>query len=244
MSNRAPRMIFEAIKGFHNSNLDESATRVSQSNAYRDLSTVCVIPSRGMVSVRVVMAWFNLMNPMNQKFTRVTAEGFEIGAGYSEVFEQIVNHEELRKWQYILTLEDDVAPPPDGLLKLYESITKYDVVSGLYWTKGEGGMPMIYGDPNKAEVEFTPQIPKVDQVQPARGLGMGFNLFKMELFRDQRLQKPWFKTLQSSGKDGQGTAAMTQDLFFYKQAGELGYKFACDTRVKCGHYDHESGKFW
>ena len=40
----------------------------------------------------------------------------------------------------MLTLEDDNLPPPDGLLRLYESIEAgpYDAVGGLYWTRATG----------------------------------------------------------------------------------------------------------
>ena len=34
-----------------------------------------------------------------------------------------------------------------------------------------------------------------------------------------------------------GARAFTQDLWFFEQAGAVGLKFACDTRVKVGHYD-------
>ena len=47
----------------------------------------------------------------------------------------------------MLTVEQDNLPPQDGIMKLYESIEEgFDVVSGLYWTKGDAGQPMIYGD--------------------------------------------------------------------------------------------------
>jgi hypothetical protein len=119
----------------------------------------------------------------------------------------------------------------------------YDVVGGLYWTKGEGGQPMIYGDPSVEPLNFIPQVPKPDTVQPANGLGMGFNLFKIEMFKDDRLRKPWFETKQEY-VPGQGSTGYTQDLFFYENAGKLGYKFACDTRVKVGHLDPSTDVVW
>ena len=115
-------------------------------------------------------------------------------------------------------MEDDNIPPPDGLIKLYESIGKYDVVSGLYWTKGEAGQPMIYGNPMEVPLSFRPQAPIPDAVQEACGLGMGFNLFKLDMFRDKKLRKPWFKTLQKYDPQGGGSACYTQDLYFYEDA--------------------------
>ena len=89
----------------------------------------------------------------------------------------------------------------------------FDVVGGLYWTKGEGGQPMLYGDPKVEPINFIPQIPISEGIQPANGLGMGFNLFKMEIFKDERFSKSWFKTLQEFNAV-EGVRAATQDLFF------------------------------
>jgi hypothetical protein len=181
---------------------------------------------------------------MNQKVLGpLFAVGMEVGEAYNSVIEMILANPELSTWKYILTLEDDNMPPPDGLLKLYEHIDEYDVIGGLYWTKGEGGQPMIYGDPKSPTLNFIPQIPISEGIQPANGLGMGFNLFKLDIFKDERIPKPWFKTLQEF-IPGQGGRAYTQDLYFYERAGKVGYKFACDTRVKVGHYDSVMDVVW
>ena len=77
------------------------------------------------------------MAPMNQKFTRFFVVGMEVGEAYSVAVEQILSNPEFSKWKYVLTLEEDNLPPQDGLLKLYENMNKFDVIGGLYWTKGE-----------------------------------------------------------------------------------------------------------
>ena len=46
---------------------------------------------------------------------------------------------ELSQWEYVLSIEHDNTPPPDGVLKLLETMDRrpeYAAVSGLYWTKG------------------------------------------------------------------------------------------------------------
>lgn len=214
-----------------------------KSKIYQDLSTICIIPTRGNISAKVVQSWWALMAPMNQKFIRTFVIGMEVGAAYTQAIEQIVADPILRKWKYILTLEEDNMPPPDGLLKLYESMDKYDVVGGLYWTKGDAGQPMIYGDPTLAETTFIPQVPIPDTVQECNGLGMGFNLFKLDIFRDPRVPRPYFKTLQEF-TPGLGGRGYSQDLYFYENIKKLGYKVACDTRIKVGHYDAENDIVW
>ena len=231
------------LAGRHNVALEASQDRLQRAKSYRDLSTICVIPTRGMIHARVVQSWMSLMSPKNQKFMRLFITGMEVGAAYNSAVEQILAHPELGQWKYLLTIEEDNLPPPDGLLKLYESIDDFDVVGGLYWTKGEGGQPMIYGDPAVMPRNFVPQVPLTEQVQQANGLGMGFNLFRLEMFRDPKLPKPWFKTMQEF-QYGVGASAMTQDLYFYQNAATAGYRFACDTRVRVGHFDAATGIAW
>lgn len=236
-----PQIVIAENAGYHNST--NAADRLIKGNTYKDLSTICIVPTRGMISAKVVQSWMGLMSPMNQKFIRMFIIGMEVGEAYNHAITQILTHPDLRNWKYILTLEEDNTPPPDGLLKLYESMDSYDVVGGLYWTKGEGGQPMIYGDPNQMPLNFIPQVPRTGTIQPACGLGMGFNLFKIDIFKDERVPKPWFKTLQEY-TPGSGARAYSQDLYFYENIRKLGYKVACDTRVKVGHYDHINDIVW
>lgn len=238
-----PQIVIENFEGRHNTDLDVTNQRLETSKLYRDLSTICIVPTRGMIAAKVVQNWWALMTPMNQKFIRMFAIGMEVGAAYSSTIEQILANPVLRSWKYILTLEEDNMPPPDGLLKLYESMDKYDVVGGLYWTKGDAGQPMIYGDPKAMPLTFMPQMPIAETVQECNGLGMGFNLFKMDLFRDPRIPKPWFKTIQEY-IPGVGGRGYTQDLYFYENIHKLGYKVACDTRIKVGHYDVDNDIVW
>jgi len=92
-------------------------------------------------------------------------------------------------------------------------------------------------------MNFIPQPPKLETVQEACGLGMGFNLFKLSIFNDKKLTKPWFKTLQEY-TPGVGIKGYSQDLYFYEKIRKLGYRVACDTRVKVGHFDSESDIIW
>lgn len=237
-----PQIVIENIEGRHNSDMEASAKRLLKGKAYRDLSTICIVPTRGMIHAKVVQSWMGLLSPMNQKFTRIMMIGMEVGEAYTAAIESILQHPELSTWKYILTLEEDNMPPADGLLRLYEDMDQYDVVGGIYWTKGEGGQPMIYGNPMEMPKNFIPQVPLLDALQPANGLGMGFNLFKLDIFKNPALPRPFFKTCQEVGPDG--TKVYTQDLYFYENASKLGYRFACDTRVKVGHYDAANDIIW
>lgn len=231
--------------GFHNKDLSVSQARLMKGNSYKDLSTLCVMPTRGMIPVQVVQAWTGLIKAMNQKFMPIFISGMEVGAAYEQVVEICRTHEEIKKWRYVLTFEEDNLPPPDGLLKLYESIEAgpFDAVGGLYWTKGEGGQPMIYGDPQVMPKNFVPQLPVSEAIQPCNGLGMGFTLFRMKMFQDEKIPRPLFKTVQEF-IPGSGVRQYTQDLNFFEQAAKHGYRFASDNRVKVGHLDPQSGMVW
>jgi hypothetical protein len=228
--------------GVHNRELAAANERLRKGKAYRDLSTVIIVPTRGMIPARAVENWMGLMMPMNQKVIRLFMSGMEVGDAYTHAITLLINHPELRDWKYVLTLEEDNLPPPDGLLKLYENIDDYAAVGGLYWTKGEGGQPMIYGDPHGI-LNFMPQVPVPDSIQECNGLGMGFTLFRLEVFKDPKIEQPWFKTVQEWSQ-GIGAKSYTQDLFFFEKLRKAGYKVACDTRVKVGHLDTATGLVW
>ncbi len=137
--------------GVHNRDIRRSQQRLEKSKSYRDLSTIAVMPVPRQITqddmviritgvpVKVFAAIRNLMTPMNQKFVFIPIEGMEVGAAYETAMEMILNNPDLSKYRYLLTIEWDNIPPPDGLLKLYEDMDDYDAVGGLYWTKGEMG---------------------------------------------------------------------------------------------------------
>ena len=241
-----PQIIIDDFKreGFHNSSLELSAERIEKGKGYKDCSTICVIPTRGVIPARAVQSWFNIIPMMNQPFLRMFVIGMEVGQAYEQAVETILATPQLSGFKYLLTLEEDNLPPPDGLVKLYEHMDDFDAIGGLYWTKGEGGQPMIYGDPKVHPKNFMPQIPIPDTVQPCNGLGMGWTLFKLEMFRSGKIAKPFFKTLNEYNPSKGGARVFTQDLWFFDNAGKAGYKFACNTAVKVGHLDVDSQIIW
>lgn len=224
----------QEIAGAHNKDVAKSAERIIKSNTYRDLSTVWVTPTLNhhLDAQVVFQSWMQLQMPMNQRHCRLCIGNAEVGDAYNAAVEMILRED----WKYMLTVEADNLPPKDGLLRLYESIDKFDVVGGLYWMKGEGGTPHIYGKPEEPGT-FQPQVPLENTVQPCNMLGMGFTLFNMDIFR--KLPKPWFKTA-----DAETGGEFTQDGYFFQQAGKEGFKFAVDTRVKVGHIDFKTRKIW
>jgi hypothetical protein len=225
--------------GQHNAMLDAAVKRLDYSGVYKDMSTVIVIPGFGSMPTKCVASWMNLISPPNQKVFRMWALGMEVGEAFSQTITNIISHPELSKFKYILTMEHDNTPPPDGFVKLLAQMDKhpeYACIGGLYWTKGPDGVPQIWGDPKDAILNFRPQKPVAGQLVECCGTGMGFNLWRMDMFKDTRLRRPWFKTVADS------TGVGTQDLYFWGDARKYGYRCAIDCDVLVGHYDL-SGQF-
>ena len=242
--------VFPSLElGFHNKDMEASINRLKKAGSFEDQSTIIICPTRGTIPAKVVAYWQGMIRPMNQKVIGpIFAIQYEVATAYNQMIEGILSNPDLASYKYILSIEEDNCPPADGLLRLYEAIEgkidghSYDCVGGLYWTKGEEGQPMIYGDPKVMPRNFIPQLPNME-IKPANGLGMGFNLWRLDMFKDKKLRTPWFKTQQEI-IPGKGVKVYTQDLYFYEDALAYGYKFACDTRVKVGHYDYVNDMMW
>lgn len=238
-----PQIISSYDPGTNNVDLSKTVSRLDQSVMFRDLSTVIVIPAFGSIATRVVASWLSLVNPPNQNIIRLFAVGMEVGEAYSSTIQAILDHPEISKFKYILTLEHDNMPPGDGLLKLLSSIEanpEYSAIGGLYFTKGEGGVAQIWGSPKDFPLNFRPQKPDpTGGLVECCGTGMGFTLFKMSLFKDAKLAKPWFKTSTNVSE-----GIMTQDLYFWREARKHGHRCAIDCSVRVGHYEQGRDMVW
>ena len=224
--------------GKHNADLEASIARVKGTAAWKKLDTIILIPAAGSVPTKAVASWMNLYSPPNNAVYRMFAVGMEVGEAYSQAIANILAHPDLSKFKYILTIEHDNIVPPDGLIKLQERMEahpEFDCIGGLYFTKGEGGQPQVWGDRRDPVMNFRPQPPVPGQLVECWGVGMGFNLFRLDMFKDPDLRKPWFKTQTEGG-------VATQDLYAWADFQKNGYRCAVDCSVLVGHYDLD-GKF-
>lgn len=230
-----------AVAGRHNADLDASRARILEGGTWKRQRVVVVLPSAAMIPAQVALSHWNLLFPPNQSVFRMLALGHEVGDAYSNAIETVLAHPELSTWEYVLTLEHDNLPPQDGLLKLIaqmEAHPEFACIGGLYWTKGEGGQPQIWGDPNDPVLNFRPQPPQPGALVECCGTGMGFNLWRLSMFKDQKLRRPWFKTI--AGAEGVGT----QDLYAWGDFRKHGYRCAIDCGVLVGHLDVNTGIVW
>jgi len=226
--------------GLHNLNLPASTARIVQSGSWKKQRVVMLIPAGPTIPTRIYLSHCSLIFPPNQPAHRMATIQAEVGEAFSKSIEEILAHPVLGEWEYLLTIEHDNSPQADGLVRLIqrmESSRELSAIGGLYWTKGMGGVPQIWGDVKDPVMNFRPQAPDVaGGVVECYGVGMGFTLWRLQIFRDEKLRHPWFKTV--AGAEGVGT----QDLYFWGDARKYGYRCGIDCSVLVGHYDFE-GKF-
>jgi hypothetical protein len=226
--------------GHHNDNLEASASRMIQGGSWKRQRVVCVMPAGAKIPFKVAAALRGLITPPNQPFYFIGAEGMEVGDAYSRTMDSILANPQLAEFEYVLFVEHDNLPPNDGLLKLLKRMEEHPelaAISGLYWTKGEGGVPQIWGDPSDPVLNYRPQPPVPGQLVECCGTGQGFALMRMAMFRDPKFPRPFFQTKASAAGVG------TQDLAFWSEARKLGYRCAVDCSVLVGHMD-DSGFVW
>jgi hypothetical protein len=238
-----PQLVIQDFQGAANAQLDATRARLLRGGSWKKQRVVVIIPSADLIPAKVALSLWNLAFPPNQPVVRTLALGMEVGDAYSTAIEGILSHPELKDWEYLLTLEHDNMPPYNGVVKLIERLDAHpelSCVGGLYFTKGEGGVAQIWGDPADPVLNFRPQVPKDTGLVECCGTGMGFNLWRLAMFKDDRLRKPWFKTLNGSEGGGVGT----QDLYAWSDFRKYGYRCAVDCDVRVGHYSVSDDMVW
>lgn len=136
---------------------------------------------------------------------------------------------------HLLLLDDDIYPHhPNWLGMLLEH--DLDVVSGVYNIKRNPVMTC------SQKLLPTGKRVKVDSTDfgllPAHIVSGGLVLIKTSVF--SRLEKPWFKSVQSEAKD----FIITEDIYFSNKCRLAGIPMHIDSRVWAGHLDAEKGITW
>jgi hypothetical protein len=235
-------------QGFHNADMEKSLERLQTTGSWKKQRIVYVIPGGDNISPEVYISHRSMIFPPNQPMTPIFIRGAEVGEAFQASVDGILGSTELSSWEYLLTVEHDNIVPQNGVLKLLEAMEKhpeYSAISGLYWTKGEGGVPQIWGDITDPVPNYRPQMPTPGQVLECWGIGMGFALYRMSMFKslaEKKVVKPWFKTL---GKSSDDKGVGTQDLYFWGQvARPNGFRCAVDCSTLVGHIDIKTGVIW
>lgn len=234
--------------GYQNSDLAAASARITESGQWKKQRIVYIIPAGDKIMAEVYLSHRNLIFPPNQAMVPMLIKGAEVGAAFQAAIDMVLQNPGLRDFEYILTIEhDNICAQGNEVLRLLAAMEKnpqYSAISGLYWTKGEGGVPQIWGDITDPVVNYRPQAPEPGRVIECYGIGMGFALYRTEMFRQleaKKVEKPWFKTL---GKDPDDKGVGTQDLYFWGQVGRPnGFRCAVDCNTTIGHIA-DNGVIW
>jgi hypothetical protein len=239
---KAPSFTVQDFQGRHNENGDETSARLIKGASWKKQRIIVLIPAGESIAAKVALTHWNLIFPPNQGVVRVLAQNMEVGDAYSNAIDNILQHPDLSQWEYVLTLEHDNTPPSDGVLMLVEAMEANPhlaCIGGLYFTKGAGGVAQIWGDKRDPVMNFRPQLPDLaGRVVECWGTGMGFNLWRLSMFKDPKMTRPFFQTQAGAGGVG------TQDLAFWSKAQSLGYRCGVHCGVKVGHYDLSTDTTW
>ena len=237
-----PSLIVQDFGGLNNADLGKSGARIIKGGSWKRQRVVTIIPADSVIPAKCALAMMGLIYPPNNGCVRILAQGCEVGHAYSAAIEQVLAHPELSTWEWILCMEQDNAPPSDGLLKLIARMEEHpelSAISGLYWTKGgESGVPQIWGSVTDPIINFRPQPPRSGELVECVGIGQGFGLFRLAMFKDTHLRRPWFVTQKST------RGVSTQDLYFWTDARKFGYRAAVDCDCKVGHWDQTAQIMW
>jgi len=236
-----PQIVMMETAGWHNGDPKRTGKRLADSAAWKRQRVIVLMPAAERIWAKVALSHWSLIFPPNNAVTRMLALGTEVGAAYSAAIENILAHPELSTWEYLLTIEHDNMVPSDGLLRLIERMEtnpRFSCIGGLYFTKGFGGCAQIWGDPFDPVLNFRPQLPDPNGgLVECCGTGMGFNLWRLKMFKDKKLRRPWFVTQTKEG-------VSTQDLYAWSDFRKYGYRCAVDCSVKVGHYEGETDTTW
>lgn len=244
---KTPKLIIQEPCGKHNEDLEESISRLDGAGSWKKQRIVVVIPADAVIPARVVLAQSSVVFPPNNRVARMIAQDYEVGHGYSEAIDAVLAHKDLCEWEYLLTMEHDNCPPALGVLQLLAAMEQrpdLSAIGGLYWTKGEGGVPQIWGDISDPIPNYRPVKPVQGRIVECYGVAMGFTLFRLSMFRSGKLPRPYFKTKDGTDCPPGQIGLATQDMAFWMEARKHGFRCGVDCNVLVGHYEKERDIIW
>jgi len=195
------------------------------------------IPTLGTVPIEFMVAFSRMQFPVNCRAESFIIKGMEVGVARNYAVERYLAMSP--RPEYLLFIGDDMLPPWNSLLMLYEEMksSKWDILSGLYYMKAPNTLPIpvmwrdeIKGLMKDGEHFNTNEVIRVDVA------GMDFTLIKGDVF-DKLGKAPWFKTADSLDMVNEKgcITVFTEDVYFCKKVKEAGLKIGVHTGVRCGH---------
>ena len=204
----------------------------------------------GMVPIEFVITFGRMQMPINGQVFQHVIKGMEVGVARNMCIEYLMHIPKEDRPRYIFFLGDDMLPPWDGFVKLYEEAEAngWDCLTGLYYWKGEPPTPLAWRSDKVGRL--MPGIHfELGEVINVDLTGLDFTLIRTDLL--EKMSPPWFKTGPSTRAmipsaiepfvNRESIICHTEDVWFYGQAKQFGAKIGVHTGVRVAHFDHTSG---
>jgi hypothetical protein len=211
------------------------------------------IPTLGMVPIEFMFAAMRMQMPINGQVFQHIVKGMEVGEARNKAVEAIMLMKKDDRPRYLFFLGDDMIPEWDAFVRLYEMMEeeKWDVLTGLYFWKGEPPTPLVWRNDHVGRM-----IPGKDFTMGERVwvdlTGLDFTLIRVSLL--EAMEGPWFKTgpsLRTEMPEAlepyiqvHSVVMHTEDAWFCSKARKLSAKMGVHTGVRVSHMDVKSGSVY
>ncbi|MCG3204073.1 MAG: hypothetical protein KCHDKBKB_00776 [Elusimicrobia bacterium] len=145
-------------------------------------------PGNGTIS-NVTHDWSNAMaglgGGLGVTVLRLEIKNYRVDIAKERLVEQAIKN----NCQWILFVDDDTIPPGDALMKmikLWRSDPKYKVISGVYWSKSDPSVPLVF----RGNLEGSYWDWKNTDLIEADAAGAGCLFVDINVFKS--MPKPWF----------------------------------------------------
>ena len=221
--------------------------------AHQRCHIMCAILTLGVVPIEFVVGFGRLQMPINGQVFQHILKGKEVGEGRNLAVEYMMAIPKKDRPKWLFFYGDDMLPPWDGFVKLYEEAekNKWDCLTGLYYVKGEPPTPLTWRNDHVGRLQPGRDY-KVGEVIWVDLTGLDFTLIRTSLLEE--MEPPYFKTgpsKRSSIPDGVAKYAdpnaivtHTEDVWFYNKARQMGAKIGVHTGVRVAHIHTATGMIY
>lgn len=209
-------------------------------------------PTLGTISMWWHLTQIDLLYPMNvgkQPITTLDLHGGEVGEMRNRLVAMalLIEDQSGGKTQVpkVMWVDDDVLVDRECMICLARH--DVDIASGVYFSKGEFGEPLIFPGPSSGVLSFKP-----DEVFEAWGWSQGLSLVSTEVYRrmkaeldlgtDKYGQPNWYKKPDFKMTETGIINGGTEDFHFFENAQKLGYRPVVDCRKAAFGFHHDYRK--
>lgn len=219
---------------------------------------MCTILTLGSVPIEFLVGFGRMQMPINGQVFQHIIKGFEVGKARNMAVEHILGMPKEDRPEWLFFLGDDMIPPWDGFVKLYEEArdNHWDCLTGLYYWKGEPPTPLTWRN-DKVGRLVPGRDYKIGDIIWVDLTGLDFTLIRVSLlerFAEQYPGLEFFKTGPSLRKEIPGAIRKyalpesvvmhTEDVWFYGKVKEMGGRIGVHTGVRVAHFDVKTGAIY